>query len=316
MSLTSHLHDGGSPVRGWFAENLSQTRSVVGAGNDLLCGSPRSPCLLASPDGCDVALSGTAIDYLVRATMRRGALDHTVATNGAICIFLEKSSAGGLAGMRLVSEAVSALEEHVPWEGQLDAKRLCEVCRMCLVLARFEQFRRAGSRVWQYVGEPLLDEPTLGEYAKRVVPEACLLDLQTIGAAVIDDHSDLRGAEPLTLNPTFDLSVALGGADADLIANETLWDLKSTARKASVFGREELWQLIGYALADISDAYAIRSVGIIAVRRRIRAQWPLIDLLGELSGDSRSLKRWRAEFAEVVQATQEDPVARARLRAD
>ncbi len=218
--------------------------------------------------------------------------------------------------MRLVSEAVSALEEHVPWEGQLDAKRLCEVCRMCLVLARFEQFRRAGSRVWQYVGEPLLDEPTLGEYAKRVVPEACLLDLQTIGAAVIDDHSDLRGAEPLTLNPTFDLSVALGGADADLIANETLWDLKSTARKASVFGREELWQLIGYALADISDAYAIRSVGIIAVRRRIRAQWPLIDLLGELSGDSRSLKRWRAEFAEVVQATQEDPVARARLRAD
>lgn len=198
----------------------------------------------------------------------------------------------------------------------MDADQLREVCRMCLVLARFEQFFRAGPAVWAYVGEPLLDQPTLNEYADRVVPPACLLDLETIAVAVIEDHADLRQAKPLRLNPKFDLSLALGGADGDLIAGDTLWDLKSSASSKSVFGRDELWQLIGYALSDSRDMYEIRSVGIAAVRRRERVRWPLTGLLGELSKDLRSLEQWRTEFAEVVQATQEDPVARARLRAD
>jgi len=171
---------------------------------------------------------------------------------------------------------------------------------MCLVLARFEQFFRAGLRVWAYVGEPLLDRPSLEVFADRVVLPACLRDLIGMAEAVIEDSAYLRDARPLVLNPVFDLSVALGGADADVIAGRTLWDFKSSARVAGVFSREDLWQLLGYALADQSHAYELACVGITALRRRRRVRWDIASLLADLSGESRPLELWRAEFAGAV----------------
>lgn len=310
MSLTSHLRDRRSPVRYWFAETLAGTRPVVGAGNDLLCGEPRSSCLLPPPAGCDVGLSGTAVDYLIRATLVDHALRRTVATGGAQRVDARSASAG----VRLEREAVAVIEDLAPWKEGSDAGALREVCRMCLVLARFDQFFRADLQVWAHVGEPLLDEPDLDEYAGRVVPPACLLDLETIAGAVIEDHTDLRTAQPLWLNPTFDLSATLGGADGDLIAGDTLWDFKASARSDGVFGRDELWQLVGYALSDQSDTHKIRSLGIAAIRRRRRVSWSLAELLFELSNESRSLEQWRSEFAEAVSAANAAVGASARSR--
>jgi hypothetical protein len=307
MSLTSHLRDRGSPVREWFAENLNGTRQVVGAGNDALCGQPRSSCLLRPPPDCDIGLSGTAIDYLIRAALTEGALGCTVATGGAQRI--DARDAG--AGVRLEREAVAMIDDLAPWQDGLDADELREACRMCLVLARFDQFFRADLQVWTYVGEPLLDQPSLVEYAERVVPPACLLDLETIAGSAIDDHRDLRMSKPLLLNPKFDLSAALGGADGDLIAGDTLWDFKSSASSTSVFGRDDLWQLIGYALADQSNTYEIASLGIAAIRRRRRVCWSLPELLAELSNERRPLAQWRAGFAEAVSLA--NTVARSRL---
>lgn len=48
-------------------------------------------------------------------------------------------------------------------------------------------------------------------------------------------------------------------------------------------GRHELWQLAGYALADSTDKYEIREVGIAALRWRSTVSWPLTDLLEELA---------------------------------
>ncbi len=189
-----------------------------------------------------------------------------------------------------------------PWKDGQDAEELRETCRMCIVLARFDQFFRAGLQVWAYVGEPLSDQPSLAEYAERVVPPVCLLDLETMAHAVIEDHMDLRKAKPLLLNPKFDLSLALGGADGDLIAGDTLWDFKSSSHNTSVFGRDDLWQLVGYALADRSDTYKIASLGIAAIRRRRRVCWLLPELLAELSNERRALSQWRAGFAEAVSA--------------
>lgn len=222
MSLTSHLKARDSPVRQWFAENLDGTRQIVGAGNGLLCGQPRSPCVLPPPPACDIGLSGTAIDYLIRATLADGALGCTVATVGAQRVDARNVSAG----VRLEREAVATIDDLAPWKDGWDVDELREICRMCIVLARFDQFFRAGLQVWAYVGEPLSDQPSLAEYAGRVVPQACLLDLETMAQAVTEDHMDLRKAKRLLLNPKFDLSLALGGADGDLIADDTLWDFK------------------------------------------------------------------------------------------
>lgn len=197
---------------------------------------------------------------------------------------------------------MTVIEGLAPWCGLPQGDGLLKLCRMCLVLARFEQFFRAGLRVWAHVGEPLLDCPSLEVFADRVVPPVCLRDLMGMAAAVIEDQADLHDASPLVLNPVFDLSVALGGADADVIAGRTLWDFKSSARVASVFSREDLWQLLGYALADQSDAYDLACVGIAALRRRKRVRWDIARLLADLSGESRPLERWRAEFARAVSA--------------
>ncbi|MGA9285771.1 MAG: hypothetical protein WBV85_10050 [Solirubrobacteraceae bacterium] len=296
MSLTSHLRERTSPIREWFAENLDGTRQVVGGGNDVLCGQPRSPCSLRPPPDCDIGLSGTAIDYLIRAALADGALGCTVATAGAQRIDARDASVGA----RLEREAVAMIDDLAPWKDGLGTRELRDVCRMCIVLARFDQFFRAGLQVWTYVGEPLLDRPSLHDYAERVVPPACLLDLETIARAAIEDHRDLRTSEPLLFNPTFDLSHALGGADGDLIAGDTLWDFKSSAGNTNVFGRDDLWQLIGYALADQSDSYEIASLGIAAIRRRRRVCWPLPELLAELSNEQRPLVQWRAGYAEAV----------------
>jgi hypothetical protein len=310
MSLTSHLRARDSPVREWFAENLDGTRRAVGAGNDVLCGQPRLPCVLPPPPDCDIGLSGTAIDYLIRATLADDALGCTVATGGAQRV----DARGAGTGVRLEREAVATINRLAPWKDGRDLEELREICRMCIVLARFDQFFRAGLQVWAYVGEPLSDQPSLAAYAERVVPPACLLDLETMARAVIEDHIDLRKAKPLLLNPKFDLSVALGGADGDLIAGDTLWDFKSSAHSTSVFGRDDLWQLVGYALADQSDTYKVTSLGIAAIRRRRRVCWSLPELLAELSNERRALKQWRAGFAEAVSAANTAAVSIARSR--
>lgn len=308
MSLTSHLENPRSPVRAWFERNLGETRSVVLAANEALCGKPRRPCLIQPPSGCDVGLVGTAVDYLVRAVLQPAALEQTTARDGAASL--------GAGGMRLEREAVATIEQLEPCRTAPTDDGLRQLCRMCLVLARFEQFYRAGVFVIAYVRTPLVDNPTLDVYADRVVPAACLDDLVRLAPAAIEDHQDLQSAAPLVLNPTFTLSVGLGGADADLIASGLLLDLKSTARPSGVLTRVDVWQLVGYVLADAEDEYAIHSVGISALRRRRWVTWPIDDLLAALSGHPhRPLAAWRSDFAAIVAPAQQAAERRLQRRA-
>ena len=70
----------------------------------------------------------------------------------------------------------------------------------------------------------------------------------------------------------FALSAQVGGADADVICGDLLLDFKATST-TSIVGRGELWQLVGYALADADNQFGIRQVGVAALRWRRR--WPI-----------------------------------------
>lgn len=135
-------------------------------------------------------------------------------------------------------------------------------------------------------------------------------DLERLGRAALEDHGGLRDARPLVLNPNFPLSAALGGADADLIAGYRLVDWKASAA-TQVVGRHELWQLVGYALADSTDRYEIREVGIAALRWRSEVNWPLDALLEELDPGPP------AGFAPIGGGTpRREPIDLASLRGD
>jgi hypothetical protein len=140
----------------------------------------------------------------------------------------------------------------------------------------------------------------LGLTQALAIEEPSIEDLVMLGRAAWLDTRDLQHVEPLYLNPHYRLSVPLGGADADLIHGNTLRDWKSSASR-SIVGREGLWQLLGYALADSEDAFHLHRVEISALRWEGTVGWSLPRLVAELAlGSPCKLSDLRASFADVV----------------
>lgn len=105
---------------------------------------------------------------------------------------------------------------------------------------------------------------------------------------------------------TFDGSRDLN-ADADLIAGGMLVDFKASqgrARKdgtrAAALDRTELDQLLGYALMDYSDKFAIHTVAIYGIRFGHLAAWPLADLATQMAGRQVDIAELRKQFAHVL----------------
>jgi hypothetical protein len=301
MSLTSHIRDKTSPVTLWLKQHFPETRAVAAAANQQLHSAGQ--CQLPAPDDSDRGLVGTGIDYLLRACLRSDGLEHTAAATGAAKL----SALPGIGdrAVLLQREAVDQIADLDPsGPGEIDDESWRRLAELCLIVARFEQYRRnsRSPAVREKVAAPLVgyDGSLLGLIPALIIEEASIEDLAKLGRAARADTRDLQYAEPLHLNPRFSLSADLGGADADLIHGDTLLDWKSNTG-ANVVGRPELWQLVGYALADTEDRYGIRRVEIGALRWRSTVSWSLSQLLADLSADPPGeLADLRVSFAATV----------------
>lgn len=308
MSLNSHLRDRESPVRAWLETRFAHTRQVSTEANRFVRNG-RTACPISPPAASDASIVGTAVDYLVRAHLAPTALDSTVARKAAW-------RTQELAHKALLAEhaAVTRAKALRPWERELDEADWAALCTVCALLAKFEQCFRAGLAV-SFMVEIALDKVAKSDDTPAVVGltvgKGTLADLSTLGRAAVADHLDLRRAEVLHLNPTFAQSRGLGGADADLVYDGTLLDFKATG-STQIIVRRVLWQLLGYALADTSDAHGIKAVGVSALRWRRRLIWPLDELTAELMAEpAPTVAALRAEFAVVV-----EQAGQARLRAN
>lgn len=281
MSLSSHLSSKSSPVRAWFEQRLPETQSVAREANRRLRGDA-SECRVRRIDGADTSLVGTAVDYLLRACLRVTSIERTVASEAAQALATDPRI--GTKAIEIEREAAAGIKSLRPGRSDLTKDEWLDLCVRCLLLARFEQYYRAGLAVRGLVVGPLRRCNDLDEFAQMSLPRGrdTIRDLARLGRAAWEDHRDLRQARPLVLNPRFQLSRALGGADADLIARHRLIDWKASAAR-QVVSRHELWQLVGYALADSTDEYEIQEVGIAALRWRSAVSWSLTDLLEELA---------------------------------
>ncbi|MGA8745431.1 MAG: hypothetical protein WB507_06180 [Solirubrobacterales bacterium] len=281
MSLTSHLESKTSPVRAWMLENFPGTRRVTTAANrELRDGA--AECSIPRLEGADPGLVGTAVDYLLRACLRVTSIESTAASKAVGA--LSSDPRIGLRAIEIEREVVADIKKLRPSRRDLTDGEWTELCIRCLVLARFEQFYRAGpvSRViFELLVQPLRKCTGLNDFIPLALTQATIEDLARLGRAVWEDQRSLQKARPLVLNPQFQMSADLGGADADLIARHKLIDWKATTQ-AGIIGRQELWQLLGYALADTQDEYDIREVGISALRWRKTINWPLKELLDDL----------------------------------
>lgn len=282
MSLSSHLESKSSPIRAWFEEHFPETRSVAGEANRELCRGA-DECPVPRIDGADASLVGTAVDYLLRACLRVTSIEWTVASEAVQVLTTDPRI--DMRAIEVEREAVSDIKKLRPSRRDLTEDEWVDLCIRCLVLARFEQFYRAGPMnpaIFDLLILPLRQCRGLDHFIELSLSPPTIQDLSRLGRAAWEDQGDLRKARPLLLNPKFQLSSALGGADADLIARRRLIDWKATTT-TGIVGRHQLWQLIGYALADSTDRYEIREVSIAALRWRSAVSWRLIDLLDELT---------------------------------
>ena len=93
--------------------------------------------------------------------------------------------------------------------------------------------------------------------------------------------------------------MTVDGADADLIVNGPLIEIKSTT-PCAIRG-DWLWQLLGYVLLDYSDQYRINSVGIYMARQGRLFTWDIEDAIrGLCSGEPPAIEELRTQFKELT----------------
>lgn len=180
--------------------------------------------LKAPPLTNHYGLVGTAFDYLLRFYLQRLNPDSVISkwvAEDAVTL-LEEDKHLHLKALRILNQARDEYLEYLK-SGSMNEK----VIRASLLLAQIDPILRAG-----YV------DPNLG-----IIDNKDVLDLTNLISLV---NSELfQAKERCILNPTFgEASVLVGGADADLIIDETLIDIKTV--KDLKFTRKYYNQLVGY----------------------------------------------------------------------
>lgn len=332
MSLTAELDKKDSPVTRWFNEWLPNAKPLSKEWNARV---KAVPIVRPETDQRVPGTVGTAFDYrlryylaltpledLVAATGMRlldGGRGRTWTTRAAPDAFLRlygppPAAAGPVADLigEFQQAFAAALAELAPVGRSLANEQEELLCRYCYLLGLFEELYRAGLKI----NSPLFaveDGATLDDLL-AVPPQIWVDDLRALSQLAVP-HLPEMAHEPLFLNPIFAGSGEIGGADADLISAGCLIDVKTTVDPK--FTRTRLlYQLLGYALLDYDDLYAIRHVGVYLSRQGLLIRWQLDDLLPTLrEGRQTTLAELRASFREAVQAAAVDAAAGVVARA-
>lgn len=170
-----------------------------------------------------------------------------------------------------------------------------ELNRQCVVLGLLEEVFRIGIRP----DSPLVAKKhTSVEDLLDISDAHWITDMRNLSWRFYDDFNHLLSL-PHSLNPNFDGSDDIGGADADLVVNGTLIDIKTT--KVQEIEPDWIRQLLGYVLLDYTDHHRIKGIGLYMARQGILFQWDLEEALrGLCSGKPPSIEGLRKEFKEVV----------------
>lgn len=99
-------------------------------------------------------------------------------------------------------------------------------------------------------------------------------------------------------NPTFLGSSDVGGADADLIVDDRLIEIKTTKRKS--LDRVTAYQLVGYLLLDYDDKYGINRLGFYASRVPALILWPAEGAIAVMSNGRETVGSLRRNLKKLL----------------
>ena len=280
MSLTSHLNDKTSPIGQFIKQRFSQTISLTKDANRQLKEAPTLRPLVHAGEWYPYGSLGAAIDYRTRYAFAITPYQQLVAWHGALLL----TTVGGSYSRGLVKEFFERLDMTLkaiqPVVKRLDAADEHTLDRYCFVLSLFEQVFRTNT----YVQGPLM-QPTVKHSVEELlaIPQVAWLDdLGAMFMLFYDRYSHLL-SRPAILNPVFAGSVDIGGADADMIVEGCLIDMKASI--SPQIKADFLHQLAGYVLLDYNDTYHITSLGIYMARQGILFSWPVSEFLQKVTGD-------------------------------
>ena len=293
MSLSSHLDRPDSPVRQYMLEHFPNTKVFYPEIRALL--QQTKP--IEPPPSANRGTLGTAFDYRVRYYFAITSVQRLVAWQGAKIALASPPPEGFALDEELLEafwkELLAELVMLEPERRRLKAKDEERLNRYCIVLALFEQCFRAlpsprsllFSKGHRKIGDLLAS-----------VDSDMVQDLSAMSSRFFETQ-EKNLSLPFTLNPTFDGSADVQGADADIVLDHCLLEIKtSLSPKADDF-RSSFYQLLGYVLLDYSDQYKISKLGLYFGRHGARTTWPLSHVLQSLAGvQTPPLTELRKEF--------------------
>ena len=299
MSLGTHLRDRNSPVNRFIQEQFPNTKTapfLVDARKQM-----RASEAIRTPDADALPWStiGIAMDYRIRYYFDVTPVESLVAYYWDVYI----GAPGGAPAYGdlpyLAHDFFHNLENFTnqcqPVARRLPAVEEDVLNRYCIVLALFDEVVRAGLSHNSPLSKERFND---AEDLLTVAETRWLDDMRHLSWRFYDGFSHLLEF-PHILNPTFDGSPDVGGADADLIVDGALIDIKTTKNQRidAYFIRE----LLGYTLLDYSDRYHIDSIGLYMSRQGILFKWSLDEVFGDLCpGPAPSIAELRGKFQELM----------------
>ncbi len=170
------------------------------------------------------------------------------------------------------------------------------LARYCVILAYFEALFRAGRSINSPL-HTLSQKATLQDLLNLPEP-SFIKDVMDLSKSFYEDAKSLFD-KPCKLNPTFDGTNDIGGADADFILEDTLYEIKTVSDLNPSCFREAIYQLLGYVLLDYSDSHHIRKIGIYFTRQRQFWSIPLYLFLIPHASLSQS-SSWKPESEKEI----------------
>ena len=301
MPFTQHLSDPTSLLGQWVKENLGNTRQLVSTTNKTLRGLDT----ISPPAGISPATAGTAIDLRIRYHLGGSPVASLEAVRGAgLCTSLslhqdELVSVDSRPDLRPIMEDGLVVRffndlrdfvaETMPRHRLLDDPQEERLNRFCIVLAMLDGLYKGA--VFGHL-QPGTFKPFEQARSTQDI-------LSTANSAMVKDVTLLSRAfaqtfqvhstDSVVVGPGFTGSDVVNGCEADLIADGTLIDLKTTAQPK--IAGPWLRQLLCYYLMDLGDSYAIERLGIYLTRQRKLVDWDVAALIKTLTGNPKTEPR-------------------------